>query len=64
MKTNDKALVAFLVSVGVFSATQASLYVETLSPKDKQSLSQTVSKAQKSSVTVEPSGPDWDPTQD
>ena len=35
MKINDKVIVAFLVSVGVFSAVQAAQYVNTLSAKER-----------------------------
>lgn len=41
MAKNDKMLVAFLVSVGVFSAAQAVQYVGTLTSKDKLTLSAT-----------------------
>ena len=39
MTNKDKVIAAFLVSVGVFSASQAMQYVGTLSSKDKRALS-------------------------
>ena len=36
MKMNDKVIVAFLVSMGLFSAGQATQYVNGLSMKDKK----------------------------
>jgi hypothetical protein len=38
MKINDTVLVAFLVSMGLFSALQAQQYVDTLSNGQKQEL--------------------------
>jgi hypothetical protein len=38
MKVNDKVIVAFLVSLGIFSTTQAMQYVRTLSMKNKKEL--------------------------
>lgn len=38
MTNKDKVIAAFLVSVGIFSATQAMQYVRTLSVKDKGAL--------------------------
>jgi hypothetical protein len=38
MKVNDKAIVTFLVSVGVFTIAQATHYVKTLSIKNKKEL--------------------------
>jgi hypothetical protein len=38
MKVNDKAIVAFLVSVGVFTIAQATQYVKTISIKNKKEL--------------------------
>ena len=38
MKVNDKVIVAFLVSVGVFTSAQATHYVKTLSIKNKKEL--------------------------
>lgn len=38
MKINDKVIVAFLVSVGVFSSVQATQYVNTLSNGKKKEL--------------------------
>jgi len=38
MKINDKILVAFLVSAGLFSLLQAGQYVKTLSAKEKRAL--------------------------
>ena len=38
MKMNDKVIIAFLVSMGLFSAGQTTQYVETLSKKEKVSL--------------------------
>ena len=38
MKTNDKIIVAFLVSVGVLSASQAGQYVSSLSTKGKNTI--------------------------
>lgn len=35
MKMNDKVIIAFLVSMGLFSTAQASQYVASLSVKDK-----------------------------
>ena len=37
MKINDKVIIAFLVSMGLFSSVQAGQYVKTLSQKDKVS---------------------------
>lgn len=39
MKMNDKVLAAFLVSLGLFSTTQAAQYINSLSANDKQALS-------------------------
>lgn len=39
MHKNDKIIVAFLVSLGLFSTGQATQYVSGLSAKDKQILS-------------------------
>lgn len=39
MKNKDKVIAAFLVSMGLFSTTQATQYVSALSTKDKQALS-------------------------
>ncbi len=38
MKNNDKIIAAFLVSVGIFSAAQATQYLGTLSMKEKTAL--------------------------
>lgn len=38
MKTNDKVLAAFLVSMGLFSGVQAVQYVSSLSAKEKQDM--------------------------
>ncbi|HBB66084.1 MAG TPA: hypothetical protein DCZ93_02050 [Elusimicrobia bacterium] len=38
MTNKDKIIAAFLVSAGIFSATQAMQYVHTLSVKDKGTL--------------------------
>lgn len=38
MKTNDKVLAAFLVSMGLFSAVQAVQYVSSLSAKEKKAM--------------------------
>lgn len=38
MKAKEKALAAFLVSVGIYSAAQAVQYVATLTAKEKKSL--------------------------
>lgn len=38
MTNKDKIIAAFLVSIGVFSATQAAQYVRTLSVKEKKIL--------------------------
>jgi len=38
MKVNDKAIVTFLVSVGVFTIAQATQYVKTISIKNKKEL--------------------------
>jgi hypothetical protein len=54
MKINDKFLAAFLVSLGLFSTTQATQYVSGLSAKDKSAL---CSVAQSDSKTAEPAGP-------
>ena len=45
MAKNDKLIVAFLVSMGLFSATQATQYVETLSNQDKVNLTTVVKDA-------------------
>jgi len=45
MKTNDKVIVAFLVSVGVLSTVQAKQYVNGLSTDKKKTL---ISAAQES----------------
>ena len=39
MTNKDKVIIAFLASVGVFSAAQASQYVGTLTSKDNHTLS-------------------------
>lgn len=36
MKINDKVIVAFLVSAGMFSVVQAKQYIENLSAKEKK----------------------------
>jgi len=36
MKVNDKAIVAFLVSLGLFSTIQAKQYIKNLSTKEKK----------------------------
>ncbi len=51
MTNKDKVIIAFLASIGVFSAAQASQYVLTLSSKDKQALS-IIAKAPKSNVLL------------
>jgi len=38
MKINDKVIVAFLVSVGIYSSMQARQYVGSLSVSEKKSL--------------------------
>lgn len=38
MKINDKVIVAFLVSAGIFSVTQATQYIKTLSLEKKTDL--------------------------
>ncbi|OGS07107.1 MAG: hypothetical protein A2270_03840 [Elusimicrobia bacterium RIFOXYA12_FULL_51_18] len=38
MKYNDKIVVAFLVSLGMFSVAQAGQYISTLSSKQKKEL--------------------------
>lgn len=45
MKNSDKIIVAFLVSVGIFSGTQASKYVGELSSGKKKSLMAVVKKS-------------------
>lgn len=42
MKTKDKAVVAFLVSMGIFSTVQAMQYVRTLSVGEKNKIAVTV----------------------
>jgi hypothetical protein len=54
MKLNDKFLAAFLVSLGLFSTTQATQYVSALSAKDKSAL---CSVARSDGKTAEPAGP-------
>lgn len=41
MKNNDKVLVAFLVTLGLFSTVQATQYVNSLSSQDKAVLQAT-----------------------
>lgn len=43
MTNKDKVITAFLISAGLFSAAQAVRYVETLSARDKKTLSSVVS---------------------
>lgn len=38
MKTNDKVLAAFLVSVGLFPGVQAAQYVASLSTSEKKAM--------------------------
>lgn len=38
MANNDKVIAAFLVSLGLFSTTQATQYISALSAQDKQVL--------------------------
>ena len=38
MKHTDKIIVAFLISAGLFSITQATKYIGTLSAKNKKAL--------------------------
>ncbi|HAH32743.1 MAG TPA: hypothetical protein DCL44_10565 [Elusimicrobia bacterium] len=45
MKLNDKVLVFFLVSVGIFSATQAKQYIASLSTKGKNTILSVAKKA-------------------
>jgi hypothetical protein len=54
MKLNDKFLAAFLVSLGLFSTTQADQYISGLSVKEKNSL---YSVAQSDGKSAEPAGP-------
>ena len=58
MKIKDTVVVAFLVSVGVFSAGQASRYVGTLSAKEKQSLFVMAQNSATMDLSVVPTGPD------
>lgn len=41
MTNKDKVIAAFLVSVGIFSATQAMQYVRTLSAEEKDRIAMT-----------------------
>lgn len=45
MTDKDKIIVAFLVSIGIFSASQAAQYVSTLSAKEKSQIAVTAKKA-------------------
>jgi hypothetical protein len=51
MKINDKVIVAFLVSAGVFSVVQAAQYVGSLSAKERASLF-SVAKASDNNVVI------------
>jgi len=51
MTNKDKVIAAFLVSVGVFSATQAMQYVGTLSTKEKSKISMTANKSSDRIIT-------------
>ncbi len=51
MTNKDKVIAAFLVSVGVLSATQAVQYIGALSSKDKHALS-IVANGSKSNVLL------------
>lgn len=54
MKTNDKVLVAVLVSMGLFSGIQAAQYVSTLSSKEKAAMLPAVTlAASQSDIIVE-----------
>lgn len=55
MKLNDKVLTAFLVSLGLFSAIQATQYVSSLSAKDKQAL--LTAAVETGELAVDPTGP-------
>lgn len=54
MKNNDKVLAALLVSLGLFSTTQATQYVSGLSSADKQAL---CSAVETPPAPVVPTGP-------
>lgn len=45
MNKNDKIIVAFLVSLGIFTATQAVQYIATLSTKEKGQIAATAKKS-------------------
>jgi len=55
MTNKDKVIVAFLVSAGLFSLTQAKQYVHNLSDTEKQTLkSVTKNPLQKALVSLDP----------
>jgi|YNPMSStandDraft_2_1061718.scaffolds.fasta_scaffold03767_5 hypothetical protein len=56
MKVNDKVIVAFLVSLGIFSTTQAMQYVRTLSMKNKKELISIAKLKNKNIVLCENTG--------
>lgn len=45
MNKNDKIIAAFLVSLGIFTATQAVQYIATLSTKEKGQIAATAKKS-------------------
>lgn len=54
MKTNDKVLAAFLVSVGLFPVVQATQYVASLSTSEKKAMMPIVNlSASEVSVSVD-----------
>ncbi len=62
MKTNEKIIAAFLVSLGLFTANYAAKYVSSLSDNEKTSLF-TLASGNTENITVCDSSPEVSKTQ-